>query len=118
MCTGTLLYRDDENPDRRILVCCYKPECRAEYTSTEPEPEPDDTEYDAKALRNLTDKGYIPLKYTSQYPKTVGSARAGGVTENQNVACGDPPRSLPPPTYVSPESRTAGLLSVAAGGSR
>ena len=69
--TGTLLYRDAEDPQMRNVVCCYKPECRAEWTSTEPEPEKDDTKNYAtqnygKALRGLIEEGDL-LKYTSQY---------------------------------------------------
>ena len=48
--TGTLLYRDAEDPEMRNTVCCYKPQCRATYTSTEPKPEMVKTKNYGKSL--------------------------------------------------------------------
>ena len=52
-----LLYRDAEDPQMRNTVCCYKPECRAEWTSTEPEPEMVKTKNYGKSLRGLIEDG-------------------------------------------------------------
>ena len=62
--TGIRLYPGDEDPQLQIAVCCQKPECRAEYCSTEFE---EADEIDFTGLKKMFKELKPKPEFTSQY---------------------------------------------------